>query len=533
MRHLFILLLVVLWQPCMTWANQTSEPDDTALFDGKLVRISLVNHSQDKNALPGTSLGFGKRYGEQTLTIPSLFSDSNDAKYLLKIRLDQSQWQCTKLGQGAGHQNRLFYRFAQISDHYHFELKQIRPNKQVILESEIPAIDLQHYGLATGCKFAWREPQKKRVLQKVIDIFALQLQKIRGQDVDAAIQNISNSMLKEHDMSATEALGSGLLHTVDAGIDLVSGAGKMLGEIITASSNSEAFNQRHVNGLSISPDTINAQFQQIYRNSNALITQQASKNKARTSVEQSYSRAHVPTPENRPSAYPADTVAKTEFTQSAQRQSASNADATLMARQHCENKGAYVYLSEQQLCIDVKTHRRNACSKIGGHFNSSRQSCRINEQDYIAKKDIRSDHLGDPMSLFVLPEREPIPELAAEAEPQWKERLDCGHTNFDDTMPDRASACQSAAPPAWEMFWRNNQLMKGANMVMFWVQNKSDQVIEFDLKGRVMSDTETKHFDWKGSVKPGKTFEFFGGVADLQDPAHVFTLQSVKYRSAR
>lgn len=200
----------------------------------------------------------------------------------------------------------------------------------------------------------------------------------------------------------------------------------------------------------------------------------------------------------------------------------------------CLEKTGYVYVRDQSLCTSLRIKRLNDCLNMGGKFKHQNQQCTVNGETFSAHTPTNLDLAGgDHMALFTraTPSASGAPDSAT-GEPRWLERLDCGHSHFDDVMPESASVCANSAPPAWEMFWRSNDLMGGTYMILFAIQNKSDKVMEFDLRGFVSGDTETRNIEWKTKVPPNSRKEFLGGIADLGEPAHILKLNSVKYREA-
>ena len=113
--------------------------------------------------------------------------------------------------------------------------------------------------------------------------------------------------------------------------------------------------------------------------------------------------------------------------------------------------------------------------------------------------------------------------------PEWTSRLDCGHTNFDDVMPEKASVCMSARPPQWQIFWQNKPLLGGIHIALFSIENKSNVSIKFELSGRASGDMEWKEFNWQVIVPAHSKRSYHGGIAQLEEPIHMLNLTNLRY----
>lgn len=242
-RLLFLLLVSTFH------ANATQGSLDEPLLDGQLVRISIKTKPDNRRALPGATIGKVKSEGERGLAEAKLFSNEGDNKYILSIVAQNQQWDCSGLGGRGGYQNKLQHRLGQLSDHFQYTLKQIRPEKSIVFESSIHVIDRQQYGMEPFCLKGWQEAQSERAALKSLEMFELQLKQFAGLDVSLAIQSASQDMLEIKQMDGVEGVRTALIRSVDGMTDLVSSTASLIGEIGTAVASSQAFSDSHTNGL--------------------------------------------------------------------------------------------------------------------------------------------------------------------------------------------------------------------------------------------------------------------------------------------
>ncbi|MCR8921623.1 hypothetical protein NO559_02495 [Dasania sp. GY-MA-18] len=112
---------------------------------------------------------------------------------------------------------------------------------------------------------------------------------------------------------------------------------------------------------------------------------------------------------------------------------------------------------------------------------------------------------------------------------KWTTRLDCGHTHFDDVMPEKASVCMSARRPEWQIFWQNKPLLGGIHIALFSIENKSNVPLKFELYGRATGDMETKDFEWNVTVPAQSKRNYHGGIVQMEEPIHMIEVINLRY----
>lgn len=230
-------------------ANATTGSLAEPLLDGQLVRISVKATPDNRQAIPGGTIGKVKNEGEKRLEQAGVFSDEGDNKYILSIVAQSQQWDCSGVGELGGYQNKLQHRLGQLSDHFEYSLKQIRPEKRTVFESTIQVVDRQQYGMEPFCLKGWREAQSERAALMSLEMFELQLKQFAGQDVRVEIESASQNMLKIKQMDGAEGIVTAMIRSVDGIVDLVSSTASLAGDIGAAFASSQAFSESHMNAL--------------------------------------------------------------------------------------------------------------------------------------------------------------------------------------------------------------------------------------------------------------------------------------------
>jgi hypothetical protein len=116
---------------------------------------------------------------------------------------------------------------------------------------------------------------------------------------------------------------------------------------------------------------------------------------------------------------------------------------------------------------------------------------------------------------------------------QWKIRsVDCGHTNFDKTMPKPGRVCMNAAPPTWEMIWHYKPFFDGIHLVNLKLENTSDVPLEFVMNGRVSGDKEQRNFSWSVIVPANSSRTKSDGM-DLPEVPHMISILKMKWRQLK
>ncbi|BFM17130.1 hypothetical protein R50073_33130 [Maricurvus nonylphenolicus] len=182
-------------------------------------------------------------------------------------------------------------------------------------------------------------------------------------------------------------------------------------------------------------------------------------------------------------------------------------EKTKQIRQQQKKTSSQTYAAKSTPQPTNLTSQKTACEAKGGKFDASRNNCTI-----VMNKTSSSGASQ--------PEENP-----------WFIRKECGHTNFDDTMPKPERVCMNTAPPAkWEMKWHSKHLLGDNYKISLSIENQSDLPIEFILNGRVSGDMSHKNFDWKVTVPPHSTRSEWGGITQLSEPAHVINILDLKFR---
>lgn len=183
---------------------------------------------------------------------------------------------------------------------------------------------------------------------------------------------------------------------------------------------------------------------------------------------------------------------------------------TAQIKQQQEKTSSQVYKPKQARRSNSPASQQAACEAKGGEFDASRNNCTIVMNKTAAKSP-------------------PQPE-----ENPWIIRKECGHTNFDDTMPNPERVCMNTAPPAkWDMKWQSKHLLGDNYKISLSIENQSDIPIEFVLSGRVSGDMSHKNFDWKVTVPPRSTRSEWGGITQLSEPGHMMNILDLKFRALK